>query len=151
MAIYTIAQRTTFALNTAAPAAEVRSASTNKPKIMEFGFSQNVAPPTGGTTYGLGRAAAVGLTPTAPVNVLDEQDGNAGNGLSAIAVAWGTAPTVPAAFFRRATPNNLVGAGMIWTFPRGLALTPTSSVVLWVIAVAGASSSILDVWAVMDE
>lgn len=143
MAIYSASQRTTSG-TVATPAWEVRSASTNKPAIMELGFSQNAA--TAGV-FGVGRPAAIGITPTTPVTFLDESDGNGATGLTTCAVAWATPPTVPANFFRRISCPATVGAGVIWTFPRGLGLPTSNSIVLWVIATA----PVVDVYAVVSE
>jgi len=143
MAIYSASQRT--ASGTAATAAwEVRSTSTNKPKIMEMGLTQNAAT---ASVFGVGRPAAIGLTPTTPVTFLDEQDGNGPTGLTTCAVAWGTGPTVPTNFFRRLSLPATIGAGFIWTFPRGLGLPVSGSIVIWNIA----TSSVADVHAVVDE
>jgi hypothetical protein len=54
---------------------------------------------------------------------------------------------VPANFMRRAAFPATIGAGIIWTFPRGLGLPISGSIVLWVIATA----SVVDVFAVADE
>jgi len=63
------------------------------------------------------------------------------------ALAWGTGPTVPANFFRGiALPANQ-GAGVIWQFPRGLAVPSSSSVVLWNI-LGGAA---LQAYAIVEE
>jgi hypothetical protein len=143
MAIYSLSQRTTS--GTAATAAwEVRSTSTNKPKIMEVGISQNAA--TAGV-FGLGRPGAIGVTPTSPQTALDEQDGGGPAGLTTAAVAWGTGPTVPTNFFRRVSCPATIGAGVIWTFPRGLGIPVSGSIVVWVIATA----PVADVWVVVDE
>lgn len=143
MAVYSAAQRTSS--GTAATASwEVRSTSSNKPKLMELGISQNAA--TAGV-YGIGRPAAIGVTPTSPVTFLDEQDGNGPTGLTTCAVAWGTGPTVPANFFRRLSCPATIGAGAIFTFPRGLGLPVSGSIVIWVIATA----PVCDVYAVVDE
>lgn len=151
MAIASASQVTT-ATAAAAAAWEVRSASTNKPKIMEVGLSQNVAGST--AVFGLGRPAAIGVTPTTPVTFLDESDGGTGTpgdnapaALTTCAVAWGTGPTVPANFFRRIALPSTIGAGVIWTFPRGLGLAVSNSIVVWIIATAVATN----VWAVCDE
>ena len=143
MAIYSASQRTT-ATAAASAAWEVRSASTNKPKIMELGISQVTAV---AGTYGIGRPAAIGVTPTSPVTFLDEGDGNGAAGLSTCAVAWTTGPTVPTNFFRRVTCPATIGAGVIWTFPLGLGLPISSSVVVWIIATA----PVCDVYAVLSE
>lgn len=150
MAIYSASQRTS-ATSAASAAWEVRSASTNKPKIMEVGLSQNTAV---AGVFGLGRPAAIGITPTTPVTFLGESDGGTGTpgdneptGLTTCAIAWGTGPTVPANFFRRISCPATIGAGVIWTFPRGLGLAQSNSVVVWIIATA----PVCDVWAVCDE
>jgi len=143
LAIYSASQRTTS--GTAATAAwEVRSTSSNKPKVMEVGISINAAT---ASVFGLGRPAAIGITPTSPVTFLDESDGNGAAGLTTCAVAWGTGPTVPANFFRRVSTPATVGAGIIWTFPRGLGLPVSGSIVVWNIG----TDSVADVWAVVDE
>lgn len=143
MAIYSLAQRTT-ATAAASASWEVRSTATNKPKIMEIGISQNAA--TAGA-YGIGRPAAIGVTPTSPQTFLDEQDGNGPTGLTTSCVAWGTGPTVPANFLRRLSCPGTIGAGAIFTFPRGIGISVSSSIVVWIIATA----PVCDVWAVVDE
>lgn len=144
MAIYSIAQRTTVT-TIAAAAWEVRSTSANKPKMMEMGISLGAAT---ASIYGIGRPQAIGITPTSPLTALDESDGNGPAGLTTCAVAWGTGPTVPANFFRRVSLPATIGAGVILTFPRGLGLPVSGSIVLWNIT---ANSAVTDVWAVVDE
>ena len=143
MAIYSIAQRGTTG-TAAAPQWEVIAAAANKPKIMELGVSQNAA--TAGV-YGFGRPAAIGITPTTPLTVLDESDGNGAAGVTKCAVAWATPPTAPTNFFRRVSTPATVGAGVIWTFPRGLGLPAAGTVVVWNIG----TNAVADFWAVVDE
>lgn len=144
MAIYSIAQRTTVT-TIAAAAWEVRSTSANKPKVMEMGISLGAAT---ASIYGIGRPQAIGITPTSPLTALDESDGNGPAGLTTCAVAWGTGPTVPLNFFRRVSLPATIGAGVILTFPRGLGLPVSGSIVLWNIT---ANSAVTEVWAVVDE
>lgn len=141
--IYSIAQRTA-AGTTTTPGWEVIAGSSKKIKIMELGISQNAA--TAGV-YGLGRPAAIGITPTSPLTALDEGDGSDGTGTMKCAVAWGTAPTVPTNFFRRISCPATIGAGVIWSFPRGLSLPTSGTVVIWYIT----TSSALDAYVVADE
>ena len=143
MSLYALAQRTTSGV-AATPAWEVRSTAGNKPKLMELGFAQVTAI---AGTYGLGRPAAIGVTPTSPQTFVDEGDGNAPTALTTGAVAWGTPPTVPTNFNRRITCEAAIGRGALWTFPRGLGLAVSSSLVLWIIATA----PVVDVYAVVDE
>jgi hypothetical protein len=144
--IYSLSQRTTSGTNATA-AWEVIAAATNKPKIMELGLSNNAAT---ASVFGLGHPQAIGITPTSPQTFLSEEDGNGATGLTTAAVAWNTGPTVPANFFRRVSLPATIGAGVIWTFPRGLQLATsgvTSTLVLWVAATA----SVVDAWCVADE
>lgn len=143
MSLYGLAQRTT-ATAAASASWEVRSASTNKPRIMETGISQVTAVAGG---YGWGRPGAIGVTPTSPQNAVAEMDAAAPTSLSTAAVAWGTGPTVPTNFNRRLTCAATIGVGAILTFPRGMDMIVSSSLIWWIIALA----PVCDVWAVIDE
>jgi hypothetical protein len=128
-------------------ALEIRAAQTNEPRIVELGFSQ-LSAPGAVCTYGLGRPGAIGVTPTSPAAFVAESNVSGGaNSVTTGAVAWGTAPTAPTNFLRRVSPNNLIGTGMIWTFPRGVDIPLGQSVVLWLITVA----VLLDMWVEIDE
>jgi hypothetical protein len=102
------------------------------PEIREIGvFNQSGV----GAQIGLGRPAAIGVTPGTQTTV---QAGNsidtiAGN--TVIAASWGTAPTTPTTFMRRADLQAVAGAGVIWTWLPG-------EFVLW----SGASISTLVLW-----
>jgi hypothetical protein len=133
MAIYSLALNSTIT-TIASSAMDLLAASTNSPKIMELGINLGAATVS---SYGIGRA---GNTPvqTGGVAVLIEGlDTN--TGLSKLAVAWGTAPTVPANFFRRISLPATIGAGVIWTFPRGLTVAASAAMELWNIAANSAS------------
>src|SRR5262245_16217943 len=143
MPMFGVSQRTT-ATASAAASWEVRSSSANRPKVMEIGVSQNAA--TAGV-YGVGRPAAIGVTPTTPVTWLDESDGGAGTAVTQSALAWGTGPTVLANFFRRLSCPATIGAGAIFSFPRGLGLPVSNSIVLWNIA----TTPVVDVWGSAEE
>jgi hypothetical protein len=142
MAIYSLSLNTTVT-TTGAAAMDLKAASTNTPKVMEVGISLGAAT---ASTYGLGRA---GNTPTqtAPVLVQAENPGDAA-GVSGCAVAWSVAPTVPAQFFRRIGLPATIGAGVIWTFPRGLGLAASASLLIWNLATNSANTN---VWWVVDE
>jgi len=141
VAIYALSQRTT---NTTSAAAcwELRTTSTDRARIMEIGITNNAATTS---TVGLGRPAAIGTT---PVNVafLAEDPGDPASTLNG-SLSWGTGPTVPANFFRRVSLPATIGAGVVWTFPRGLVVGITNSIVLWNLTVTSA----MDVWCVVDE
>jgi hypothetical protein len=142
MAIYSLANRTT-STTSAAACLEIRTTATDRPRLMELGITISAAT---ASVFGLGRPAAIGTTPTTPVTVLAEDTGDPA-GTITTALAWATAPTVPANFFRRVSLPATVGAGIIWTFPRGLVIAVSSSVVVWNIT----TNSLADIWIVVDE
>lgn len=147
--LYSLAQRTTSG-TAATPAWEIRTDASHKVAVNEVGLSQVAA--TAGS-FGFGRPAAIGITPTSPQTFVDEGDGGTAHGTpgpsatTTACVAWGTAPTIPANFNRRITCAASIGQGVIWTFPRGLMVPITSSVVVWIIATA----PVCDVYATIDE
>lgn len=149
MGLYALAQRTSS--GTAATASwEIRASASLKPSVMQMGLTQVAA--TAGV-YGIGRPAAIGITPTSPATFVDEADGGTAHGTygpaaqTTACVAWGTGPTVPANFNRRFACPATIGAGWIETFPRGLAIPVSSSIVIWNIATA----PVADVYAVVNE
>src|SRR5207247_1118984 len=99
------------------------------------------------STYAIGRPAAIGVTPTAPVTVIAEDPAHPA-GTVTTAVAWGTGPTVPANFFRAISLPATVGAGVIWTFPRGMLIPVSCGLVCWNLAT---NSAAVDNVAVVDE
>ena len=142
MAIYSLSLNTTVT-TIAAAAADIRASAANAPRIMELGVNLGAAT---ASTYGFGRT---GNTPTqtSPVLVQAENPGDPA-GLTGCAVAWSVAPTVPAQFLRRIALPGTVGAGVIWTFPRGLILAASGTLLLWNLATNSASTNF---WAVVDE
>jgi hypothetical protein len=145
MAIYSVANRTT-ATATATPCLEAIAGANLGYRMLECGISINAAT---ASVFGFGRPAAIGITPTSPVTVLAEDGGNTAAGNTTTALAWGTAPTAPTNFFRRVSLPATVGAGIIWTFPRGVIVLKANTSVLW--NPSGGSNSVADVWNVVDE
>lgn len=142
MAIYSHAARTSSG-TTGTAAWELRSTATDRLYVLEIGVFLAAAT---ASTYAIGRPAAIGVTPTSPVTVLAE-DPAAPAGTGTTALAWGTGPTVPTAFFRRVSFPATIGSGVIWTFPRGLIIPVSSSLVLW----NAATNGVVDVYAVIDD
>lgn len=104
------------------------------------------------STYGLGRPAAIGVTPTSPVTNLGEFRGATDVATLTVmrartAVAWATGPTVPANFYRRVGFPATIATGVLWVFENGLYIPPGGSVVLWNLA----SNGVVDVSVVVDE
>ncbi len=140
--IASLSQRTSSGASATA-AWEIRTAATLRARILEMGISISAAT---ASVFGVGRPQAIGVTPTSPQTFLQE-DPNEPTPLATAAVAWGTGPTVPLNFFRRLSTPATIGSGVIWTYPRGLFVAVSSSMVVWVLA----TSSVADMWAVEDE
>jgi len=129
---YEVANSTVTTPGAGNAAVELR-APTRRLKVRETGlFSQTAV----GVRFAIGRPAAVGVTPTTQSTV-QAQDPADATGTGITAIAWGTAPTTPATFLRQADFNNVIGSGVIWTWPSdGELIVPTSgtiSIVYWFI------------------
>lgn len=143
MAIYSLALRTTVTTIAAASWATLSPAS-NEAAIMEWGYFNGAAT---ACAVGLGRSANV-PTLTGGVAFLAEDEGRP-TGVTQAAVAFGTAPTVPTQFFRRFSLAALVGAAVVYTFPRGILLPAAgAALVAWNIT---ANSAVVDIHCVADE
>lgn len=129
----------------AAAAWEIRTGSTpGRSKILEIGVFLAAAT---ASVFGLGRPQAIGITPTTPVDFLPEDPNDViASGVVQSALAWGTGPTVPTAFSRRISLPATIGTGVIWTFPEGLVIPVSSSIVLWNLATNG----VCDCYAVLS-
>jgi len=144
VAVYSLAQQAASIGASGTALWELRTSSTNRVALSEIGFSGNFA--TSADTFGFGRPAAIGVTPTSPVTWLAE-DAGAPAGTLQGALAWGTSPTAPAQFFRLA---RVFGAFVVqWAFPRGLLVGVSNSVVLWTVTL-GATTTV-DLYAAGDE
>jgi len=143
MAIYSLARRSTVT-TTGAANEEVRTAASDRAYILETGIFLAAAT---ASVYGIGRPAAIGITPTSPVTVLAE-DPALPAGTVTTALAWGTGPTVPVDFFRRISLPATIGTGVIWAFPRGLCIAVSNSIVFWNITT---NSAAVDNHVVVDE
>jgi hypothetical protein len=143
MAIYSLALRTTVTTINAASWAAL-SPSTNEAAVMELGYFNGAAT---ACVVGIGRSANV-PTLTGGVAFQAEDEGRP-TGVTQAAVAFGTAPTQPTQFFRRFSMAALVGAAVVYTFPRGIVLPAAgSAIVAWNIT---ANSAVVDIHAVADE
>lgn len=145
MAIYSQGVNTTVT-GSGAPSYDIKASATNAPKLMEYGLNLGAAT---ASTYGIGRPGNDGsVAQTSPVAFQAENDGSDPTAQTGSAVAWGTAPTVPSVFLRRCYLPATIGAGIIWTFPRGLTIRVSRGIVNWNIAASSANTAI---WAVIDE
>jgi hypothetical protein len=140
--IYSLGLRTTdTTINHAM--VEIYTPATLAIKVLEIG----VAIATGtACSIGLGRPQAQGVTPV-PVVFQAEQNVSNPAAKTAASLSWATSPTIPAIFLRRFNFPAYAGSGVIWTFPRGLELPASSSLVIFNITATVAS----DVYIVIDE
>ena len=142
MAISSLALRTTTL--TSAPATaniEWRTPATVRPKVLEISYIQLTAI---ASQIGLGRPQAIGVT---PVNVVFQAD-DPGDPASVMngSLSWATSPTVPLIYHRRWN-GTLASVGVVWTFPRGLVIPVSYSLVIFNIATTVAA----DVNCICDE
>ena len=143
MAIYSLANRTTNT-TTANANLEAIAAAALGYRLLELGLTINAGT---ASVFGFGTPAAIGITPTSPVTVLAEDAGNTATGNTTTALAWGTPPTIPTNFYRRVSLPGTIGAGIIWTFPRGITVLKAKTLILWNLS----TTSVADVWVVVDE
>lgn len=142
MAIGSLSLNTTVT-TTGAAGMDLKATSSIAPRIMEIGVNLGAAT---ASTFGIGRAGN-STTQTSAV-LLQAENPNDPAMASGCAVAWGSAPTTPAQFFRRVTLPGTVGTGIIFTFPRGLILAVSAQMLFWNLATNSASTN---VWWVCDE
>jgi hypothetical protein len=125
---------------------EIRSSSTDRARLLKIAHGRTAAP---AATYVIrvGRPLTIGVTPTSPVTfIADDPADPAGTVQSAL--AWGTGPTDPLSYFVGHRQGTAGIFQQIWSFPRGLVIGVSSSIVLWSEA---AASNPLDVFAQVDE
>lgn len=143
MAIFSLSLRTTVT-TTGAAAWAALSPSTNEAAVMELRYVNGAAT---ASVIGVGRSANT-PTLTGGVAFLAEDEGRPA-GVTQAAVAFGTAPTVPTNFFRRASIAAVIGVGIVYTFPRGIVLAAAGAAILvWNITT---NSAVVDIDCVADE
>jgi hypothetical protein len=125
---------------------EIRTASSDMARLVELGSSNAIDITPSAVSYGLGRPAARGVTPTTPLTMLAEDEAGPA-GTVQTAQAWGTAPTAPANFFRRY--RNFHFNSYDFLFPQGLVIKVSASFVIWTLT--GGTATAQQVYAVVDE
>lgn len=141
MAIYSLAQRTS-GLTIANANASIVTPATVRPRLLEVSIIQVTGT---AQSIGLGRPATAG-TPTGPVLFQADDPGDPASVTNGH-ITWSAQPTAPTIFHRRWNSAATIGVGIIWTFPRGLVIPISSSLVSWNITAAVA----MDVNFVIDE
>lgn len=82
------------------------------------------------SSYGLGRPAAQGGTP-ATTSTFQRDNPADPACVTTNSLSWTTSPTSPTNFMRRWNSAATIGVGMIWTFPRGLTVPVSASLVVF--------------------
>lgn len=127
------------------PAADFMAGQSNAPKFIEIGAQVGTAAVT---VFGVGRAAAAGVQ-TGAVNLVSDELSSLPS-QTTVASMWSIAPTVPSVYLRRLHISGAaIGQQMILTFPRGLTLASSGSLVLWNLTTTQAAGTV--VWGVTDE
>lgn len=98
------------------------------------------------SSFGLGRPAAVGITPGTS-STFQRDNSSEPACVTTASLTWGTSPTAPTNYHRRWNSAATIGVGIVWTFPRGLILPVSASLVVFNITAAVA----LDVNFAIDE
>lgn len=134
-----------FQVANGTPAADFMTGQSNGGKFLEIGAQVGTAAVT---VFGVGRSPIPGVQ-VGPVNLLSEEIDSLPC-QTTLGVAWSQAPTVPSIYFRRLHISGAaIGQQMILTFPRGLAIGASSSLVLWNLTATQAAGTV--VWGIVDE
>jgi hypothetical protein len=144
MARYSYAWTTTGV--SASALAWLRSTTAKDMRVWEIAVYQESGTATA-TSVGLGRPAAISLTPTTVVPQAEDTSASAATCTGQVAAS--TKPTAPTLFLRRFGIPATLGAGIVWTFPQGLVI-PTGPAEL-VVHNIGAATSVFAGYFVYDE
>lgn len=123
--------------------AEMRTTAAVKARLLELSLVQATAT---AQSIGLGRPAAIGVTP-GTTSTFQRDDSADPACVTTIAATWGTSPTAPTTYHRRWNSAATIGVGIVWTFPRGIIIPVSSSLVVFNITAAVA----MDLSACIDE
>jgi hypothetical protein len=122
---------------------ELRTTAGVKCRVLEFSL---VSAGAAAASYGLGRPAAQGVTP-ATTSTFQRDDSGDPACVTTASLTWGTSPTAPTNYHRRVNIATTVGVGIVWTFPAGLVVPVSASLVCFNIT----ASSVADVNFAIDE
>jgi len=130
---------------------EFRGNGTRRAKVREWGVFSTAATAAGKTQ--LGRPAASGITPA--TNTLGQaQDPADAAATAQFSSTWGTQPTAPTVPMRQFDFNNVIGSGVIFTWPSdGELVVPATGIITLVLynPAGGAAGPVCDVYGVWSE
>lgn len=142
MALASLAVRTSN-ITIANANVELRTTAGVRARVLEFSLIQVTAT---ASSYGFGRPAAQGVTPGTISTFQRDEPGDPAC-VTTLNLTWGTSPTAPANYHRRTNTAATVGVGIVWSFPAGLVVPVSASLVCFNITAAVA----LDVNMAIDE
>jgi hypothetical protein len=122
---------------------ELRTTAGVKARVLEFSLIQLTGT---ASSYGFGRPAAQGVTP-ATTSTFQRDEPNDPACVTTVSLTWATSPTAPTNYHRRTNTAATVGVGIVWTFPAGLVVPVSASLVCFNIT----ASVALDVNFAIDE
>jgi hypothetical protein len=129
--------------------AQLRTAATDRAKIIEVGIFIGTAPTTA-PDIGFGRTSGAGTTPTQVANGAADPADPAATAL--VDTGWATRPTYTAApYLRRLVFPVTIGAGVIWQFTNPIILAVSTAVGFVNIAATGATVGQFSGYFVWDE
>jgi hypothetical protein len=114
---------------------ELRTTASVKARVLEVSIIQATGT---AQSLGLGRPNAVGVTP-ATTSTFQRDDSADPVCTTTVSLTWGTSPTAPPNYHRRWNSAATIGVGIVWTFPRGIIVPVSASLVVQNISTAVAS------------
>lgn len=112
--------------------AELRTTASVKARVLETSVIQATGT---AQSLGFGRPAAQGVTP-ATTSTFQRDDTADPACVTTLSLTWGTSPTAPTTYHRRWNSAATIGVGIVWTFPRGVIVPVSSSLVIFNITTA---------------
>lgn len=122
---------------------ELRTTAAVKARVLECSVVQATGT---AMSIGLGRPNAIGVTP-ATTSTFQRDDSADPACVTTVSATWATSPTAPLTYHRRWCSAATIGVGIVWTFPRGIIVPVSGSLVIFNITAAVAS----DICFAIDE
>lgn len=116
---------------------ELRTTAGVKCRVLEYSMIQLTGT---ASSYGFGRPAAQGVTP-GTTSTFQRDDSADPACVTTVSLTWGTSPTAPTSYHRRTNTAATVGVGIVWTFPAGLVVPVSASLVCFNITATVATDS----------
>lgn len=136
MAPYTVGfTKTAPAANSAA--VDLRAGASERLRIREIGIFNSTAV---ASSLGLIREATMGTASTTVAGQPEDPGDATATGL--VGTAWSAAPTIGATYLRKIILPNVIGAGLIWSWPPGeeLIIPVSAGLVIWNFGAAAAAA-----------